>query len=137
MGRNGLFIGEVAARSGVSRKALRLYEAAGILPTPSRSAARYRLYGQETLALLGFVAQARRLGFTLKEIKELLGLRVSRRTSCAQVRSHAENKMADIEKRISSLRQMKRALTRLAHDCETQSGGDCPLLKHLEGEFRR
>ena len=45
--------------------------------------------------------------------------------------------MADIEKRISSLREMKRALTRLAHDCETQSGGDCPLLKHLEGEFRK
>src|SRR5439155_14683848 len=69
MARDGLLIGEVAARSGVSRKALRLYEAAGILPAPRRTAARYRVYGSDTLALLAFVTQARRLGFTLGDIK--------------------------------------------------------------------
>jgi hypothetical protein len=72
---------------------------------------------------------------THKEIKELLELRVSWRTSCAHVRSPALSKMADIEKRIRSLRQISRALSKLAHECETLGGGDCPLLKYLEGEF--
>jgi len=60
MGRDGLLIGEVAARSGVSRKALRLSEEAGILPAPRRTAAGYRVYGQETLALLASGRSARR-----------------------------------------------------------------------------
>ena len=59
MARDGLLIGEVAAKSGVSRKALRLYEKAGILPPSRRTASGYRVYGPETLALLGFVTQAR------------------------------------------------------------------------------
>lgn len=68
MARDGLLIGEVAAKSGVSRKALRLYEKAGILPAPRRTGSGYRMYGPETLALLGFVTKARRLGFGLEEI---------------------------------------------------------------------
>jgi MerR family copper efflux transcriptional regulator len=65
-----------------------------------------------------------------------LELRVSPRTSCAEVRARAEAKIVDVEARIRSLRQMSRALGRLAHECKTErEGGDCPLLKHLEGEF--
>jgi hypothetical protein len=60
MRREGLLIGEVAAKSGVSRKALRLYEKAGILPPPRRTESGYRVYSSETLGLLAFVAQARR-----------------------------------------------------------------------------
>jgi hypothetical protein len=67
MARDGLLIGEVAAKSGVSRKALRLYEKAGILPPARRTGSGYRIYGPETLPLLGFVTQARRLGFRLDE----------------------------------------------------------------------
>ena len=75
MPRNGLLIGEVAAKSGVSRKALRLYERAGILPPARRTAAGYRVYADDTLALLVFVTQARRLGFRLDEIKQIAALR--------------------------------------------------------------
>ena len=62
VGKDGLLIGEVAKRSGASRKALRLYEAAGILPAPWRPASGYRVYAADTLALLGFVRRAQRLG---------------------------------------------------------------------------
>ena len=72
MRREGLLIGEVAAKSGVSRKALRLYEKAGILPPPRRTESGYRVYSSETLGLLAFVAQARRLGFRLDEIKSIV-----------------------------------------------------------------
>jgi DNA-binding transcriptional MerR regulator len=76
VGQNGLLIGQVASRSGVSRKALRLYERAGILPPPRRTAAGYRVYGPETLGLLAFVTRAQRLGFRLVEIKEVVQITV-------------------------------------------------------------
>ena len=116
---------------------MRFYERAGLLPKPTRTAANYRLYPDEAVTRIRFIRRAQQLGFTLKEFKDLLGLRVSRRASCAEVRSRAEAKIADIEARIESLRQMSRALAKLAHECETQGGGDCPLLKRLEGEFKR
>ncbi len=79
MGRDSLLIGEVASRSGVSRKALRLYERTGILPASRRTTAGYRVYEPETLSTLAFVAQARRLGFHLDEIKEVVQIRVAAR----------------------------------------------------------
>src|SRR5437899_11738930 len=65
VGRNGLFIGELAASGGTTRKAVRLYETAGILPAPRRTASGYRVYDAEALRLLGLVRQAQRRGFTL------------------------------------------------------------------------
>src|SRR2546425_4512906 len=75
VGRNGLFIGELAARGRTTRKALRLYETARILPAPRRTASGYRVYDAEALRLLGFVRQAQRLGFTLGEIREIVGIK--------------------------------------------------------------
>src|SRR5207245_6493211 len=75
MAGNGLFIGEVAARSGLSRKALRLYEARGILKAPRRTPSGYRHYDSDVLRLLTFVSQARRLGLTLTEIRHIVALR--------------------------------------------------------------
>ena len=68
MGQHGLLIGEVAQRSGVSRKALRLYEDAGILPAARRAASGYRVDAADTLGIVSFVRQAQRLGFTLEQI---------------------------------------------------------------------
>jgi len=70
-------VGEVARRSGVTRKALRLYEARGILPPPRRTAAGYRIYAPDVLDALDFVQQGRRLGLTLAEIKHIISLRRS------------------------------------------------------------
>src|SRR2546425_12095033 len=82
MGTNSLLIGEVSRRSGASRKALRLYEAAGILPEPSRTLSGYRVYDNGALELLSFVRQAQRLGFTLHEIKEIGTIRTAGRAPC-------------------------------------------------------
>jgi MerR family transcriptional regulator, copper efflux regulator len=82
MTRDGLLIGEVAKRSGASRKALRLYEQAGILPPAQRTEAGYRVYGAEALDLLAFVRQAQRLGFTLREIKEVVSMKRAGRAPC-------------------------------------------------------
>jgi MerR family transcriptional regulator, copper efflux regulator len=71
----GLLIGEVAARSGVSRKALRLYETRGIVPAPRRTSSGYRVYPPDVLGVLHFVTRARRRGLTLAEISAIVALR--------------------------------------------------------------
>src|SRR2546426_10845242 len=86
MGHEGLLIGEVAKRSGASRKALRLYEAAGILPAPRRTQSGYRGDSSEALGLLAFVRQAQRLGVTLDEIKEIVAIRRAGRAPWLPVR---------------------------------------------------
>jgi DNA-binding transcriptional MerR regulator len=93
----GLLIGEVAARSGVSRKALRLYEARGILPAPRRTASGYRVYAPEVLVVLHFVVRAQRLGLTLTEIATIVALRCARPGPCVHVRALLERKVADLE----------------------------------------
>ena len=86
--KNGLFIGDVAKHSGASRKALRLYDAAGILAPPRRTAAGYRVYGSEALELLAFIRQAQRLGFTLEEgIQEIVS--IQRPAPAVPPRSHS------------------------------------------------
>src|SRR2546422_3222937 len=83
VGRNGLFIGELAARGGTTRKALRLYETAGILPAPRRTASGYRVYDAEALRLLGFVRQAQRLGLQLGVDGGIGGSKRAGRAACA------------------------------------------------------
>jgi MerR family transcriptional regulator, copper efflux regulator len=130
-----LTIGRTARLAEVGIPTMRFYERAGLLPKASRTAANYRLYSDETVSRIRFIRRAQTLGFTLSEIKDLLELRVSRETSCAQVRARAEAKIADIAARLRSLRQMSRALVTLARECESQSGSNCPLLRYLENGF--
>lgn len=131
-----LTIGELARRASVGLSTVRFYERAGLVPPPARTEANYRVYPDEAVTRLHFIRRAQRLGFTLEEIKGLLELRVNRRTPCADVRARAEAKIADIEARIHSLRQMGRALAKFASDCEKHSdGAGCPLLEYLEGKL--
>jgi MerR family mercuric resistance operon transcriptional regulator len=90
-------VGRTARLAEVGIPTMRFYERAGLLPKPTRTASNYRLYPDEAVARIRFIRRAKELGFTLKEIKDLLELRVSWRTSCAQVRSRAEAKITDIE----------------------------------------
>src|SRR5215510_3264456 len=106
MGRHGLLIGEVAERSGLSRKALRLYEARGILPAPRREPSGYRRYPADILGLLAFVGPARRLGLTLSEIKHIVTLRRAGRAPCPHVRALLEQKATDLEAMLADVRSI-------------------------------
>jgi MerR family transcriptional regulator, copper efflux regulator len=134
MARDGLLIGEVAAQSGISRKALRLYEGAGILPPPSRTASGYRLYSRDTLALLVFVSQARRLGFRLDEIKSIVSLKRSGRTPCSHVADLVHMKLESIEHALADLtevQQQLRALLRSSQSRQRRAAVVCPCIEHL------
>ncbi len=134
MGRQGRLIGEVAARTGVSRKALRLYEALEILPKPARTRAGYRLYGDEALGVLGFVAQARRLGFSLTEIKEIAAIRRSGRMPCAHVQALLRRKVADLGRTLEELTAVRKALRALLTSWQSRPSRSAAVCPHIEAE---
>jgi len=129
-----LLIGEVATKSGVSRKALRLYERTGILPPSRRTASGYRVYGPETLALLVFVTQARRLGFRLDEIKSIVALKQSGAKPCSHVADLVRVKLEGVERALSDLamvREQLRALLRASRSRPRRSAAVCPCIEHF------
>src|SRR5881409_1809674 len=132
MGRDGLLIGEISARSGVSRKALRLYETNGILPAPRRTAARYRMYGPDALAVLAFVRQAKRLGFQLKEIKDIVAIRRSGSAPCSHVRRLVERKETELEEVLSDAKQVRDRLRRVLEDWSSRPRSDAAVCPHIE-----
>jgi MerR family copper efflux transcriptional regulator len=132
MRRDGLLIGEVAERGGVSRKALRLYEAHGILPPPRRSASGYRVYGNETLALLAFVTQARRLGFRLDEIKEIVSIRRSGGVPCPHVLDLVHEKLKAIDRALADLGEIRHGLQSLLKSTRSQRGRSATVCPHIE-----
>src|SRR6266849_307615 len=129
---HGLLIGEVAARSGLSRKALRLYEARGILPPARRTPSGYRRYPADVLALLTFVAQARRLGLTLAEIRHIVALRRAGAAPCVHVRALIEQKAADLEAMLAGLRDILASW----HTTKGRSAAVCPHIETKGGDTR-
>lgn len=135
---NALTIGQVARRSGVGIETVRFYEREGLLAQPPRSSSGYRQFNEDVIARLQFIQRAKELGFTLNEIKELLSLRMDGERTCADVRSHAEAKIADIESKIKSLQRMKKALVRMTRECSDRgSDSECPILDALDGVSKK
>lgn len=127
-----LTIGQVAKRAGVGVETVRFYEREGLLEEPDRKDSGYRQYGQEVIARLCFIRKAKELGFTLKEIKELLSIRLDPTTTCADVRERAEAKIVDIENRISTLERLRQALVRVTGSCQGNGPtNQCPILDSL------
>ncbi|MGH2796628.1 MAG: heavy metal-responsive transcriptional regulator [Thermoleophilaceae bacterium] len=108
-----LRIGELAAGVGVTAKTIRYYEEIGLLPPPRRSEHGYRLYGADDAGRLRFIAAARRVGFTLGEIKDMLALRDRGRRPCEYVADALDRRLREIDQQQAQLRALKAELTRL------------------------
>jgi Hg(II)-responsive transcriptional regulator len=129
-----LTIGEVARRAGVGVETVRFYQRRGLLEEPARDGpGAYRHYGEDAVARLRFIRRAKELGFTLKEIGELLALRAEPGAGAADVKRRAEAKVADIEGRVRDLLRMQETLLRLAESCPGHGPlDDCPILAALD-----
>ena len=131
----GLKVGDVAKQAGVNLQTIHYYERRGLLPRPPRTESNYRAYPADAVLRVRFIKRAQELGFTLKEIKELLSLRAAPRTRCADVRERAKTKVRDIDDKVRTLLAMRKALTKLIGEC---SGGgpvsQCPILEALDSE---
>ena len=132
-----LTTGRLARLADVGVETIRFYERQGLLDEPPRGESGYREYAPETVKRLRFIRRAKELGFTLREIKELLTLRVMPGATCADVRRRAEAKRQDIAEKIRSLEKMDAALAKLSRSCRGKGPvGDCPILDALEDDER-
>src|SRR2546421_314059 len=126
--------GQVARRGGVNLESIRFYEREGLLPRAPRSSNGYRVFGEEDVRRVRFIKRAQELGFSLKEVAELLKLRSQPQSACSQVRARAGAKIADIEGKIRELRKMRVELLQLSGACGKKGRRGCPILERLESE---
>ncbi len=127
-------IGEAAKISGVNAKLIRHYESIGIIPKASRTDSGYRVYSDNDVHTLSFVRRARSLGFSMKEIKKLVGLWRNRSRASADVKALAQSHIKELEDKISELEAMRDTLKHLAKNCHGDSRPNCPILDDLEKE---
>jgi DNA-binding transcriptional MerR regulator len=129
----GLTIGKLAAAEGVGVETVRYYQRRGLLSQPERRASGYREYSEADRARLVFIRRARRLGFTLAEIADLLG--PAEANSAAEIARAAQVKLADVDARLRELELLRCRLRRLLHVCEHGDGQDCAALQFGEPEL--
>ena len=114
-------IGRVAGAAGVSIDTIRFYERQRLIAAPRRSFSGYRNYSEDAIDRLRFIGDAKRLSFTLKEIRELLSLGVKSTTECGPVTRKAEAKLAEMNEEIYRLQRLRMTLRKMVEDC----GGQC------------
>ena len=126
-------IGEASRASGVSAKMIRHYETIELIPRPDRRDSNYRDYGADDVHRLGFVRRARDLGFSIDEIRRLLGLWSDRRRSSRNVKALTLTHIKDLDAKIAALEAMRATLAHLAHCCDGDDRPDCPIIDGLAG----
>ncbi|MDR5854771.1 Cu(I)-responsive transcriptional regulator [Caballeronia sp. LZ062] len=124
-------IGEAARASGVTAKMIRYYESVGLLSPVGRTSSGYRVYGEQEVHALRFVRQARRLGFLVEDIRKLLALWHDRTRASAEVKAIALEHVAELDRRIAELTDMRDTLSHLAKHCHGDERPDCPILDKL------
>lgn len=128
-----LSIGQVARRAGVGVETVRFYEREGLLEEPPRRASGYRQYSEQVVKRIHFIKRAQQLGFSLKEITDLLLLRVDGQTSCEEVKQRTETKIAEGERKLVELQHMRQALLQVAALCTGRGPASaCPMLDALD-----
>ncbi len=129
-----LTIGKVAKQAGIGVETIRFYERRGLLEEPPRNDSGYRQYPPEAVVKLRFIKKAKQLGFSLKEIEELIALRHKQDATCGDIKAQAEERINNIEERIRDLSKMKEALVELTRQCSGNKGPvtECPILTALE-----
>ena len=131
-----LTIGQVAQKANTGIETIRFYERKGLIEEPARRANGYRQYSAEHIAQLRFIQQAKELGFSLKEIGELLSIKAGTKT-VHDVKQLAREKLDDIEGRIRLLQRMRKSLKKLVDSCPGEGPlSACPILDALDGKGR-
>lgn len=126
-----MMIGGLSKATDCKVETIRYYEKIGMLPKPQRTERGHRLYGEEQHQRLNFIRRARTLGFTLKDIKNLLVLSGKKKTSCNKVRTIAKIHLEDVRGKIGDLRAMENVLQDMVERCQGIVAPDCPIIESL------
>jgi len=127
-------IGEVAKLSEVNSKMIRRYEELGIIPRAGRNISGYRQYSENDVHILKFVKRAREMGFSMKDIKQLVGLWRNKTRSSSQVKIIAQKHAAELEKKLSEIQKMLSTINNLVRNCHGDNRPDCPILDGLNSK---
>jgi MerR family mercuric resistance operon transcriptional regulator len=127
-----LKIGQVARQTGLGVETIRFYERQGLIDEPPRRESGYREYPADVVVRIQFIKRAKELGFSLKEIRELLDFRMRPDTTCAELKQQVLVKIDDVSRKISDLERIHKALSNLAERCKGEGPkSDCPMLDAL------
>ncbi|MDP6389139.1 MAG: Cu(I)-responsive transcriptional regulator [Alphaproteobacteria bacterium] len=124
-------IGNAAEKSGIPAKTIRYYEEVGLIQPAHRTESGYRTYDESDVATLRFIQRARGLGFSVKEVRLLLGLWADRARSSADVKGLALDHIGEIDRKIAELQSMRDTLVDLTERCHGDDRPDCPILEDL------
>jgi MerR family transcriptional regulator, mercuric resistance operon regulatory protein len=126
-----LTIGTVSDRAGCNIETIRYYERVGLMPRTARSEGGHRLYGEEHVKRLGFIRRSRELGFTLDQIRTLLGLVDGRRYTCAQVKRITVEHLDEVHRKVVDLKTIERVLKDMAAQCDGGAVPKCAVIDAL------
>jgi Cu(I)-responsive transcriptional regulator len=127
-------IGDAAQAAGVTAKMIRHYESLGLIAQASRSDGGYRQYGPRDVSVLRFIRQSRSMGFSIKQIQQLLGLWADTGRRSREVMALAREHIAELDRKMAEMAQMKAALQHIAEGCHGDDRPDCPILGRLSAE---
>ncbi|WP_386630458.1 MerR family transcriptional regulator [Sulfitobacter geojensis] len=122
---------DLARATGCNLETIRYYETVGIMPDPHRTAKGYRSYDDIHVKRLKFVMRSRDLGFSLEEIRGLLGLVDDRSQTCAQVQTVAETHLEDVQAKIADLTRIERVLSETVARCTGDATPECAVINAL------
>ncbi len=122
---------DLARATGCNLETIRYYEGAGILPRPARTKAGHRIYDAADVQRLRFVMRARELGFSLEDIRGLLGLGDGALRTCADVKEKTEMHLVEVRAKIADLQRIESVLSETARRCSGTNVPDCAILSSL------
>ena len=129
-----MHIGIAAEQSGVPAKTIRYYESIGLIPAVTRTAGGYRAYGEPDVQVLRFIQRARGLGFSVKDVANLLALWKDKSRASAEVKALALRHIGRIDRKLTELESIRRTLIDLAERCHGDDRPECPILDDLARE---
>lgn len=125
--------GEFSRLAGINSETLRYYEKNNLLLPVAKTGAGYRLYSDESLKQISFIKQAKALGFSLREIKVFLNLRINNSQNRKQAREKAQEKLLEVKVKIEKLKLLEGALEKLIDDCKnSRSSKCCPIIQKMD-----
>lgn len=125
-------IGELAKQANVHIETIRYYERRGLIADPPRNQSGHRQYPVEAVIRTEFIKRCQALGFSLREIQDILELRVTPQSTCADMKSRVSEKLMEVDQKIDELIRIRNALSRLLNRCTGKGPiGHCPILEEL------
>lgn len=131
MARDKFSIGDLAKSTATKVETIRYYERIGLLPAPERTAGNYRSYSAAHLGRLSFIRRARDLGFSIEQVRDLLGLSDQRARSCEAVDAIAREHLAEVERKIRDLQALRRELDSVLNQCGCGTIAECRIIEAL------